>query len=100
MKGRCRTCAPWGPDLEQSLEYISDEDTYSLQCPVFAEYAEEDSQKPLNAIFNVIVATGNAAGIKGSILAFVILICLSNVVMCSLQVKNTRGKKRGNSTIQ
>jgi hypothetical protein len=93
-EGKCKACASWGPELGQTIDWLVNDEPGSLLCPgrqcvggqlTTPNYAVDVEEQP---IFNNLINVDTETGITGSILAFVILISLSNLVMCYCTVRS------------
>jgi len=106
-QGKCKYCATWGPNMQETLDFAIGKEPHSMLCPgrvcvggqlEMAKCAKEQQ----NPIVNIFVDMELVKGLKGSILAFVVLIFLCNVVMCLVQVRSAKkaAVKRKKKSIQ
>jgi len=96
-EGVCKVCAPLGPQFQQEYDYMEEVEQSSLFCPGrecvggvlrLSNYAIDPND------FNPLRKLQSMEGISGSILAFVIIITLANIVMCLCSIKNARSPRR------
>lgn len=96
-QGKCRACAPYGPDQERQLGYLYEYDISTLYCPgrdcvggewTVPDFAVDVDERPLYLSVN------SPTAINGTILGFVIVITLANLVMCFCSVRNSFHPKK------
>jgi len=98
-QGICRTCASWGPDLDQTLNYYQEHEPSSLLCPgrscVGGQLTTPDwAQEKENTQKTTWISVQTPESINAAILAFVVLLTLMNAVMCMCTVRNSFGPRK------
>jgi len=97
MQGKCKLCTPVGPTYTQELDFMMQDQKDSLFCPgpvciggqlQLGSYAIDPEE------FHPLLRIQTVEGINGAILAFVVILCFFNLIMCVCSVRASRNPRK------